>query len=155
MTHNNICKYIRTATNDEKAVEAQRVLLNEFAAELSDGDTSTTLMEFVDKGYSGTSTERPALSDLMQYASSGKVDVVLVTEPTRFERNVDVLKQKLQYFEDFGVMVEFTNTSVILEEEGLDENNELITAITKAMREQDSKARSKRIKEGIKRKKQE
>lgn len=155
MTNNNICKYIRTATNDEKAVEAQRVQLNEFAAELSDGDTSTTLMEFVDKGYSGTSTERPALSNLMHYASAGKVDVLLMTDSSRLSRNFSEANQLIENLLELGVMIEFTNTSTILEEDGEDEQPKFIQRVLEAIKEEDIVLHSKRIKEGIKRKKQE
>jgi hypothetical protein len=40
METRNIVTYIRTATNDEKAVEAQRVQVNEYAAELQMTDIS-------------------------------------------------------------------------------------------------------------------
>lgn len=118
MTNNNICAYIRTATNDDKAIEAQRVQLHEFAAELSDNDAATTLTEYVDAGYSGLTTERPALEQIKLLAASGQIDVLIMTDPMRLDRNRTTFAQQLEYFDDLGVTVEFISDSSILEEEG-------------------------------------
>ena len=50
--------------------------------------------EYVDDGYSGTSTSRPAFQRLIQDAQDGKVKTIIVKDFSRFARDYieDVLK---------------------------------------------------------------
>lgn len=149
--NNNICIYIRTATNDEKAVEMQRTQLNEYVAELSDSDTSTTLKEFVDMGYSGLSPELPALQDILTLAKAGEVDVLVITDYDRLSRNVTQALNLLKQFEDLGVLVECSsNSSALLEEDGTLANNQFIETVLDSVAQQEGTLRSQKIKDGVK-----
>lgn len=149
--NNNICIYIRTASNDEKAVDMQRTQLNEYVAELSDSDTSTTLKEFVDMGYSGLSTELPALQDIFTLAKAGEVDVLVTTTLDRFSRNVSKARELIQHLDNLGVLVEFSsNNQTLLEEDGAEANNHFTKTVLDTVAQQERTLRSQKIKNGIK-----
>ena len=155
METRNIVTYIRTATNDEKAVEAQRLQLNEYVAELSDDLYTTTLKEYVDMGYSGLSSDRPELNAVLSLAKAGEIDVLVATDAERLHRNVTKVQELIANLDDQGVIVEFTNTSSLLSEAGEDVDTDFIERLREAFAISESEVRSERIKAGIKRKKLE
>ena len=155
METRNIVTYIRTATNDEKAVEAQRLQLNEYVAELSDDLYTTTLKEYVDMGYSGLSSDRPELNAVLSLAKAGEIDVLVATDAERLHRNVTKVQELIANLDDQGVIVEFTKTSSLLSEAGEDVDTDFIERLREAFAISESEVRSERIKAGIKRKKLE
>jgi DNA invertase Pin-like site-specific DNA recombinase len=106
-------------------------------------------------GYSGLSYDRPGLETIFSLAKAGEIDVLVTTECSRLSRNISKTHQLIKQLDELGVIVEFSVNPTLTTEAGLDDSNELISEITKAMRQQESKALSKRIKAGIKRKKLE
>jgi DNA invertase Pin-like site-specific DNA recombinase len=154
METRNIVTYIRTATNDEKSVEAQRLQLNEYVAELSDDVYTTTLKEYVDMGYSGLSSDRPGLEAILSLAKSGEIDVLVTTDAERLHRNVTKVQELISNLDDQGVIVEFTKTSSLLSEAGEDVDTDFMERLNVAFAEHESEALSERIKAGIKRKKE-
>lgn len=155
METRNIVTYIRTATNDEKAVEAQRLQLNEYVAELSDDVYTTTLKEYVDMGYSGLSSDRPEFNAVLSLAKAGEIDVLVATDAERLHRNVTKVQELIANLDDQGVIVEFTKTSSLLSEAGEDVDTDFIERLRAAFAIRESEVRSERIKAGIKRKKLE
>ena len=84
-----IAKYIRLSLDDAKtdsmSIENQRLMLDQHITE-SDLEPSSVL-EFVDNGYSGTNFERPAVQELLELIREGKVNCVVVKDFSRFGRN--------------------------------------------------------------------
>ena len=83
-----IAKYIRLSIEDAKtdsmSVEGQRSLLDKHIAGLDFPDT--TVLEFVDNGYSGTNFERPAVQEMLELVRQGKVNCIIVKDFSRFGR---------------------------------------------------------------------
>lgn len=59
--------------------------------------------EFVDHGFSGAKDSRPALNELMAWASERKIDAVVVWKLDRFARSLKHLVNAIADFEALGV----------------------------------------------------
>ena len=53
---------------------------------------------YMDAGYSGYNTERPALQKLIKECEAGTVNVVVVDQPKSLSRNVDDCKRLFEFF---------------------------------------------------------
>ena len=87
-----VAGYVRTSVGREDgqlSVSAQKQMMEQHAAEAG-GRVSNW---YVDEGYGGRSTERPALQRLLAEAQSGEraFDVVLVPEWSRLSRSAEDL----------------------------------------------------------------
>lgn len=87
------CKaiYLRLSHEDGEAGESnsitnQRELLKAFIAASPDLCKSS-VAEFCDDGFSGTSFERPGLKDMLDEVRAGNIDCVIVKDLSRFGRN--------------------------------------------------------------------
>lgn len=61
--------------------------------------------EYVDDGYSGTSTSRPAFQRLIQDAQDGKVKTIIVKDFSRFARDyieAEIVKQRVALYEQYA-----------------------------------------------------
>ena len=81
--------YLRLSREDGDKTESdsianQRTMLEAYAA---DHPELCIVDEFVDDGYSGTSTSRPAFQRLIQDAQDGKVKTIIVKDFSRFARD--------------------------------------------------------------------
>ena len=81
--------YLRLSREDGDKTESdsianQRTLLEAYAI---DHPELCIVDEFVDDGYSGTSTSRPAFQRLIQDAQDGKVKTIIVKDFSRFARD--------------------------------------------------------------------
>src|SRR3989339_801422 len=63
----------------------------------------TVVGEFVDDGYSGCQTDRPALARMLEVAKAGKVDIVCVWKLDRLGRSLKHLLQTLDELSRLGV----------------------------------------------------
>ena len=63
----------------------------------------TIIEEFVDDGFSGSRTDRPALARMMDAARSGKLDLVCVWKLDRLGRSLQHLLQVLDELNSQGV----------------------------------------------------
>lgn len=108
---------MRTATEDDKAIEAQRIKLNEYTAELAAGENEVNVQEFVDVGYDGTNLDRPALTDLIALASTGSLDLIVMTDETRISLDYVDAREIIASLEEHAV-VDFTIEPHLLVEAG-------------------------------------
>lgn len=86
-----IALYVRSATKDphntESSVERQIVSLYRFCSSMGWNQYHT----YIDEGYSGENSERPAFSKLMKYVQQRKIGTVIVTDLARLARPLDNL----------------------------------------------------------------
>lgn len=94
----NVAIYARVSTADQDA-DMQFVELRRYAA----AHGFSIAGEYVDHGYSGATSARPALERLMAAARSRVVDVVLVWRFDRFARSIGDLVNALDEFRSLGV----------------------------------------------------
>ena len=77
--------YIRTSTDNQKeSINLQRKELREYCNRVG----YKVVEEYVDFGFSGKTTERPAFSNMMEDASNNFFDILLVTKIDRFARSI-------------------------------------------------------------------
>ena len=87
-TENNVGIYMRLSQEDMRegeslSIENQKMLLTKFVR-----DKGWTLVsEYADDGYSGTDFNRPGVQKLLADAQSGKINIIVVKDLSRFGRN--------------------------------------------------------------------
>jgi len=86
-----IAKYIRLSMDDgisdSLSIPHQHMLLDAHIDELEIPNPNTTVIEFVDNGYTGTNMERPALQEMLDLVRCGRVHCIVVKDFSRFSRN--------------------------------------------------------------------
>ena len=101
---NNIIKkaglYIRTSTdNQQDSIQLQRQELRNYCQ--SKG--WVVHEDYVDFGFSGKNTERPAFQNMMRDAKEGKFDILLVTKIDRFARSIIDCLINVEKLESYSV----------------------------------------------------
>lgn len=89
-------KYIRLSSEDDdvrpgeklesNSISNQRALLNDYIASQSEL-AECKILELCDDGFSGTNFDRPAVTQLLELAKAGKVDIIIVKDFSRFGRS--------------------------------------------------------------------
>jgi site-specific DNA recombinase len=100
--------YVRVSTDeqvDKFSIPSQIRALKELAAKR--GYEIPPACEFIDDGYSGENTNRPALTQLRAAVRARAVDIVLAYEPDRLARRLSVQCVVADEIEAAGVALEF------------------------------------------------
>ncbi len=98
-SHYNVGIYVRLSQEDERAgeslsIENQKKMLTEFVS----NQQGWNLVEICeDDGYSGTTFDRPGIRKILNDAMSGKIDLILVKDLSRFGRNYIEVGQYIDY----------------------------------------------------------
>jgi DNA invertase Pin-like site-specific DNA recombinase len=90
--------YARVSTDDQRC-EMQLTELREYAARSG----WTIAHEYIDQGYSGSKSDRPALMQLMRDANMKRFAAVIVWKLDRFGRSVSQLVQNVRRLDELGV----------------------------------------------------
>ena len=95
---------IHTSEKQESnSINNQRLLIKSFLS-LHPELLEMPYREYVDDGYTGTNTKRPAFQRLLSDVRSGKIGVIIVKDMSRFSREFIVLGDYVeQIFPLFGV----------------------------------------------------
>ena len=93
-----VALYARVSTDmqaeEGKSIAAQLTEMREYAQR----QAWEIVSEFVDPGYSGTTSDRPGLNDLRAVVTAGTIDVVLVHELSRLSRRLFDTFELLEFF---------------------------------------------------------
>ena len=97
-TNYNVGIYVRLSKDDERAgeslsIENQKLILTKYCTEQGWNIVDT----YVDDGYSGTSFDRPAVTRLLEDAKTGKINLIIVKDLSRFGRNYIQVGQYIDY----------------------------------------------------------
>lgn len=90
--------YVRLSKDDERAgeslsIENQKLILTKYVSE-----QNWNLVDiYVDDGYSGTDFNRPGITRLLDDAKSGKINLIIVKDLSRFGRNYIQVGQYIDY----------------------------------------------------------
>ncbi len=93
--------YVRLSQENERAgeslsIENQKMILTKYVAE-----QGWTLVDvYVDDGYSGTDFNRPAVTQLLEDAKNGKINLIICKGLSRFGRNYIEVGQYVDYISD-------------------------------------------------------
>lgn len=110
MNERQVALYARVSSEQQaeaKTIESQRDEIRTRIA--ADGIDLTTVLEFVDDGYSGSTLVRPALERLRDMAAAGDIDRLYVHCPDRFARNYAYQVLLVEELAHQGVDVIFLN----------------------------------------------
>ena len=110
MTDVQVALYARVSSEQQaeaKTIESQLAEIRRRIA--TDGYEQTSVLEFVDEGYSGSTLVRPALERLRDVAAAGEIDRLYVHCPDRFARNYAYQVLLLDELTQRGVEVIFLN----------------------------------------------
>lgn len=99
--------YIRVSTEDQArhgySLAEQREACGKRAMELGGRE----ILEFCDEGASGSTLERPALSDLREAIGANRIDCLIIRDPDRLSRRLAHQLLLSEEFEKHGVRIEF------------------------------------------------
>lgn len=90
--------YVRLSKDDERAgeslsIENQKLILTKYVTEQGWNIVDT----YVDDGYSGTNFNRPGVTRLLDDAKTGKINLIIVKDLSRFGRNYIQVGQYIDY----------------------------------------------------------
>lgn len=100
--------YLRLSVDDDNrdesnSIRGQRDLLNAYVGD-NPALSAGTVTEFVDDGWSGTSFQRPAVTDLLERTRRSEIGCIVVKDLSRWGRNyVEVIEYLEQIFPFLGV----------------------------------------------------
>lgn len=100
-TTGTVAIYSRVATEDNQAIMWQRESVLQYAIEQG----YTDIIHFSDNGISGTTSDRPAFTEMEKAISSGKIKTVLVKNLSRIGRNNSDIMGWLANCERLGVNI--------------------------------------------------
>ena len=94
----NVGIYVRLSQEDMRAgeslsIENQKLILTRYVAE--QGWNLCNI--YVDDGYSGTDFNRPGVTSLLEDAKTGKINLIIVKDLSRFGRNYIQVGQYIDY----------------------------------------------------------
>ena len=97
-TNYNVGMYLRLSRDDERSgeslsIENQRKVLTSYIKEQG----WTLYDEYVDDGISGVTFERPGLQRMLEDAKTGKINLILCKDMSRFGRNYIAVGQYVDY----------------------------------------------------------
>ncbi|MCH5199757.1 MAG: recombinase family protein, partial [Oscillospiraceae bacterium] len=97
-TNYNVGIYVRLSKDDERlgesvSIENQKLILTKYVAEQGWNIVDV----YVDDGYSGTDFERPGVTRLLEDAKTGKINLIIVKDLSRFGRNYIQIGQYIDY----------------------------------------------------------
>lgn len=87
-TNYNVGIYVRLSKDDERlgesvSIENQKLILTEYVNEQGWNIFDT----YIDDGFTGTDFNRPSVTRLLDDAKSGKINLIIVKDLSRFGRN--------------------------------------------------------------------
>lgn len=105
-----VALYARVSSEQQAEAKTIDSQLAEIRTRIAaDGFVLTSVLEFVDEGYSGSTLVRPALERLRDVAAAGEMDRLYVHSPDRFARNYAYQVLLLEELTHQGVEVVFLN----------------------------------------------
>jgi site-specific DNA recombinase len=108
-----VALYARVSSEQQAEAKTIESQLAEIRARIvTDGFELTSILEFVDEGYSGSTLVRPALERLRDVAAAGGMDRLYVHCPDRFARHYAYQVLLLDELSQQGVEVIFLNRSL-------------------------------------------
>lgn len=98
-TNYKVGMYLRLSKDDERngeslSIENQRKILTKY---ISEQQNWTIYDEYVDDGISGTSFERPSVQRMLDDAKTGKINLIICKDLSRFGRNYIQVGQYIDY----------------------------------------------------------
>jgi len=114
-SHYNVGIYVRLSQEDERAgesisIENQKKMLTEYVRKQADWSLAKI---YEDDGYSGTTFDRPGVQKMLDDAKTGKINLIICKDLSRFGRNYIEVGQYIDYiFPSFNIRFIALNDNV-------------------------------------------
>ena len=97
-TENNVGIYLRLSQEDMRegdslSIDNQKLILTKFVQEKG----WNLVDEYIDDGYTGTDFSRPGVQRLLGDAQTGKINIIVVKDLSRFDRNYIEVGRYIDY----------------------------------------------------------
>jgi site-specific DNA recombinase len=92
---------------ESEAITAQKSEMQDFVSACG----WKIVAEFVDIGESGANMDRPGLRAALEAAEEGRLDILLVRDPSRLSRNLTNTIEIFELLEEMGIDLAFANSS--------------------------------------------
>ena len=148
MSKTRVAAYCRVSTDYEDQINSLSTQIAYFTEYISEHEDWELIEVYYDEGISGTSTKkRDGFNRMIADCESGKIDLVLTKEVSRFARNtVDTLTYTRK-LNDLHVRIIFMNDGI----DTNDKDGELRLSIMSSLAQEESRKISERVKWGMKR----
>lgn len=138
--------YARVSTEHEAQISALENQVQYYEEILKRHPDWELVDRYIDEGVTGTSiNKREAFLRMMRDAKSGKFDLIITREVSRFARNIVDTLQQTRLLRSYGVEVWFTEDNIWTMN---DEDGELRLSIMATLAQNESKKVSQRVKAG-------
>ena len=138
--------YARVSTEHEAQISALGNQIQYYDEKLKQHPDWTLVERYIDEGITGTSIhKRPNFLRMLKDAESGKFDLIVTREVSRFARNTVDTLQETRKLKKMGVEVYFTEDNIWTFK---DDNGELKLTIMATLAQNESKKISQRVKAG-------
>lgn len=144
----NVAAYCRVSTDMEDQLNSLSVQRNYFNEYINNHDEWKLVEVYYDEGISGTSTrKREGFNRMIADCESGKIQLILTKEVSRFARNTIDTLTYTRKLSDWGISVIFMNDGI----DTRDKDGELRLSIMASIAQEESRKISERVKWGMKR----
>ena len=138
--------YARVSTEHEAQISALGNQIQYYDEKLKQHPDWTLVERYIDEGITGTSIhKRPNFLRMLKDAESGKFDLIVTREVSRFARNTVDTLQETRKLKKMGVEVYFTEDNIWTFK---DDDGELKLTIMATLAQNESKKISQRVKAG-------
>lgn len=142
----NVAIYARVSTEHEAQISALGNQIQYYDNILEQHKDWTLVGRYIDEGITGTSIhKRPNFLKMLKDAESGKFDLIITREVSRFARNTVDTLQETRKLKKMGVEVYFTEDNIWTFK---DDDGELKLTIMATLAQNESKKISQRVKAG-------
>ena len=143
----SVAIYARVSTEHEEQISALENQVDWYKPILAARPDWTLVAQYVDEGITGTSAQkRPQFMKMIRDAKSGKFNMIITREVSRFARNTVDTLQYTRSLKDYGVEVFFINDNI----KTFDGDGELRLTIMATLAQDESRKTSIRVKAGLK-----
>lgn len=143
----SVAIYARVSTDHEEQLSALENQVEWYKPILAARPDWTLVAQYVDEGITGTSVnKRPQFLKMIRDAKTGKFDMIITREVSRFARNTVDTLQYTRMLREYGVEVFFINDNI----KTFDGDGELRLTIMATLAQDESRKTSIRVKAGMK-----
>jgi site-specific DNA recombinase len=143
-----VCAYARVSTESDLQAQSIENQVTTYQNLISSNPEYEFIDVFADRGFTGTSENRPEFQRMLQMCRDGKIDLIITKSVSRFARNTTIVLQTVRELKDIGVEVQFEQENVST----MSGDGELMLSVLSSFAEEESRSTSENMKWRIKKK---
>jgi DNA invertase Pin-like site-specific DNA recombinase len=143
-----VCAYARVSTESDIQGESLENQVTTYQNLISSNPEYEFVDVFADRGFTGTTENRPEFQRMLQMCREEKIDLIITKSVSRFARNTTIVLQTVRELKDIGVEVKFEQENVST----MSGDGELMLSVLSSFAEEESRSTSENMKWRIKKK---